>query len=319
MNDKVANRKSILTQQLVWLACNERELVEELFVVEETIKHALFGSLKQFGCRNVDDAAKIAELLSSKPVCEQLIENEIVQDAVVAFVDYLAREQQELFNHQFCKNVDLMAEQDALRTEASRYGDAIEPYDSRELFDGDERLHDACRNGDSIVATQLIEHEHIPVSKRDKDGLPAIHLAVTFGHVSLVRHLLKYVDLTRIDLIRDGHSTLLHAAAFLGEPTMVQLLIDAGCNVEARNESGCTPLMDAADFGRTLSIDPLLNANANIDAIEINGRTALHFAAKAAHHSFVQKLLRYNANTTIQDKQGNTPLHLMIQPPIENV
>ncbi|MBD0866017.1 MAG: ankyrin repeat domain-containing protein [Rhodobacteraceae bacterium] len=73
--------------------------------------------------------------------------------------------------------------------------------------------------------------------------------------------------------------TPLHHAAFASTLEAVQVLIQAGANVEARTNDGETPLHKAAWFGRPNIAAALLDAGADPDARDEKGYTPLHFAA----------------------------------------
>src|SRR5436190_7627501 len=60
----------------------------------------------------------------------------------------------------------------------------------------------------------------------------------------------------------DG-STALHWAAHNGDVDIVERLIKAGANINAKNEFGSTPLIEAATSGSTGVIDSLLKAGAD--------------------------------------------------------
>uniref|UniRef100_A0A7S0VSR6 Uncharacterized protein n=1 Tax=Hemiselmis tepida TaxID=464990 RepID=A0A7S0VSR6_9CRYP len=54
----------------------------------------------------------------------------------------------------------------------------------------------------------------------------------------------------------------LHVAAVRGNPVMIDLLVRAGADIEAQDDSGRTPLAVAAWEGKKTSVDALLNHSA---------------------------------------------------------
>lgn len=74
-------------------------------------------------------------------------------------------------------------------------------------------------------------------------------------------------------------NTALHAAAMLSKDYIVDYLLEAGCDVNVKNNLGETPL---------------------------------HIAIRKKHMGFVESLLKAGADVNAQDNNGNTPLHLAI-------
>ncbi|CAN9357276.1 unnamed protein product [Alternaria alternata] len=145
----------------------------------------------------------------------------------------------------------------------------------------------------------------------------------------------------------DGKTLLHHAVSTRFSNTKIaKLLIDAGAEIDARDQDGDTPL-HLATHSRSCTelllrhkanpnltdaddLTPLLNATANgkkdkepdleslVKASDIrrtnaNGQTALHLAAMNGLEKTVQLLLRARANTAIGDKDKNTPLLLAVK------
>ncbi len=63
----------------------------------------------------------------------------------------------------------------------------------------------------------------------------------------------------------------------------MQLLLDAGADVEAADEEDSTPLILAGAAGSCAALDLLLSAGAAIDAADSDGCTALAAAASMGH------------------------------------
>jgi hypothetical protein len=76
----------------------------------------------------------------------------------------------------------------------------------------------------------------------------------------------------------DGVNVPLTRAAADRPSSMVQILIEAGANVNARTRSGFTALMVAAGRGHTEVVQKLLEAGADVNAKANNGQTASRLA-----------------------------------------
>lgn len=104
--------------------------------------------------------------------------------------------------------------------------------------------------------------------------------------------------------------TLLHLAAHSNATNALAWLIDhKSGDVNAKDNMGETPLMRAAWLGNTTNLEALLEAGARLDETSLSGGTALHYAyagGKVAT-SAVQALLAAGADPKAQDKQGKEP------------
>ena len=70
------------------------------------------------------------------------------------------------------------------------------------------------------------------------------------------------------------------AAAQLNEnPAIIETLLKAGANVNARSKAGCTPLMWALRYhGHLAIIETLLEAGANVKAKDKGGTAVIDYA-----------------------------------------
>jgi ankyrin repeat protein len=110
---------------------------------------------------------------------------------------------------------------------------------------------------------------------------------------------------------RDNYSeTALIKAARHGKAGMVRMLLDAGANVGAHNHHGGTALREAAFRGHAEDVRILLDAGANVDAQDKCGRTALIMAAQEGHTEVVRMLLDAGADANLINQHKETALDL---------
>jgi ankyrin repeat protein len=104
-----------------------------------------------------------------------------------------------------------------------------------------------------------------------------------------------------------GGSTLLHHAAAFGAKEMLELLLNAGAEVNARNGRGAAALHWAvSNEGRTRL---LLERGAAINSQTDSGRTALYLAASQSNHDAVLRLLLdKGADPNLATLNGRSPL-----------
>lgn len=93
---------------------------------------------------------------------------------------------------------------------------------------------------------------------------------------------------------------------------MLELLINAGSEINARNIVGDAPLHKAALNGRARSADFLIKAGANVNIRNEFAQTPLHAACVSGNIEVVQRLVQGGADTSAQDaaevrKRGAEP------------
>lgn len=113
-----------------------------------------------------------------------------------------------------------------------------------------------------------------------------------------------------INACNDLGETALHVASATGRTKMVQLLLDAGANVNMTTKpEGHTPLHLACLNDRIDAAKLLLNcATCDVDAKDHNGDTPLHLATVAGNVKSVSLLIRCDACTNTRNLQNKTPL-----------
>ncbi|KAH8696299.1 putative ankyrin repeat-containing protein [Talaromyces proteolyticus] len=116
--------------------------------------------------------------------------------------------------------------------------------------------------------------------------------------------------------------TPLHWAVLFTSSTGVTMLIQAGANLEARNEAGHTPLIRLAMSGpnepRLEIFEVLVKEGVDVNAVDLEHNTALHHLAMQRMHIIsslenlvvFQLLMKAGALTNLVNSQGKTCLEL---------
>jgi hypothetical protein len=90
--------------------------------------------------------------------------------------------------------------------------------------------------------------------------------------------------MTFIEHVSDGDDDKFHSL-----PALLNLLIDRGANIEARNRRAETPLLVAARKGRKCALTILLDRSANVHARDVDGRSALAILDDLIHSPEARK------------------------------
>jgi ankyrin repeat protein len=94
-----------------------------------------------------------------------------------------------------------------------------------------------------------------------------------------------------------------------GRAKVVAFLVSQGANVNAKNGTGVTPLMEAVNIGDTGAAKFLLAHGAIVDLKDSKGTTALSIASGRLYGDIVELLLLNEANVNgSHDENGRTPL-----------
>ncbi len=113
----------------------------------------------------------------------------------------------------------------------------------------------------------------------------------------------------------EASSAGIHEAALEGNLKAIRKHIKSGTNLNEKDQvGGSSPLIIAATFGRTEVAKTLIEAGADIDQKNNDGSTALHTAAFFCHTEIVKALLDKGADKSLRNNAGTTALELVSGP-----
>lgn len=137
----------------------------------------------------------------------------------------------------------------------------------------------------------------------------AVHKAAYQGQVSVLQGLIQSgasVNIVAVDSI-----TPLHEAATRGQTRCVRLLLDAGAQVDARNVDGSTPLCEACSIGNFECVSLLLEYGAKVNPTLTSRTTSpLHEACMGGNADCVKLVIAKGASLEAYDLYYGTPLHV---------
>ena len=108
------------------------------------------------------------------------------------------------------------------------------------------------------------------------------------------------------DIMEDKNMLL--AESRNGNTEAVKQQLEAGADVNAKNNLGDTPLMWAVRYGHTETVTFLLEKGADVNANNNYGWTALMWAARYGHIETIKILLEKGADVNKENRHGNTAL-----------
>ncbi|XP_074373141.1 uncharacterized protein LOC141713567 [Apium graveolens] len=120
-----------------------------------------------------------------------------------------------------------------------------------------------------------------------------------------------------IDEPIENGDTALHLACVYGNHTCVQILLERGASLEAKDGDGEIPLHGACAAGYANIVQLLLNKGNDmnivkkmLESVDEEGDTPLHHAARAEHVNVIQLLLANGASPTTTNFSGQIPSEL---------
>lgn len=181
---------------------------------------------------------------------------------------------------------------------------------------GRTALHRVAEEGNSGTVQILLDRGANWMAK-DGEGNTALQLAKNRGHQSTIQILLSLEDIQwekRWSRNLRDKTTPLHFAARNGYRQLVQIQLDGGADIEARDAGNHTPLLLAAiGAGNHRTVKLLLDRGADVQAKSHKGQTALLLASlEVGNHQTVRLLLDRGFEVGMTDRQKQTALHLAV-------
>ena len=172
---------------------------------------------------------------------------------------------------------------------------------------GDTPLTLAARNRHDNVVHALLSDSQCLVDAKGQDGYTALQYSCKYGHVDRVRTLVKHK--ANVNARTDSGDTPLMIAARNKHDNVVHaLLSDSRCLVDAKGQDGYTALQYSCKYGHVDRVRTLVKHKANVNARTDCGETPLTLAAINKHDNVVHVLSDYNCEVLAKDKDAYTSL-----------
>ncbi|KAF9181754.1 26S proteasome non-ATPase regulatory subunit 10 [Haplosporangium sp. Z 767] len=158
-------------------------------------------------------------------------------------------------------------------------------------------IHNAAFEGQFGLVKQLVDQNKGAITLKDEDERQPLHWAVSGKRLDIVEYLLEQgAPVNEMD-----------------EPDITALLLSKKADVNAKTDSGTTPLHYAASKNFLDVVRILLDNGADPKLDDKNKQTPLHRAAVRGYTPLVKLLIDNGSRLNPQDSVRNTPLHLACQ------
>ncbi len=160
----------------------------------------------------------------------------------------------------------------------------------------------------SVAAgTAVASRETRLITERTSLGETALHLLVLGSSVDAVRALVRLG--AEIDAVCFAGESPLSLAAWIGQPDMVQALLDAGARIATDRQYQPT-LHRAVQGGNLEVVRLLIAAGAGINEQAGFAEAPIHIAAEEGHSEILGLLLSKGADPLLQSTYGGTALDM---------
>jgi ankyrin repeat protein len=151
-------------------------------------------------------------------------------------------------------------------------------------------VFEAAALGDSRTVSRLLDGESNLVRAWSGDGFTALHLAVFFGYPETAGLLIRRgADVAAVSRNRMAVRPL-HSAVAGRDARTVEILLEAGTDVNAPSHAGFTPLLEAAQNGDRRIVELLLASGADPELGTEAGKNARDLALEAGHQDVADLL-----------------------------
>ncbi|KAL5203617.1 hypothetical protein ABZP36_008488 [Zizania latifolia] len=175
---------------------------------------------------------------------------------------------------------------------------------------GRNALHAAVRNGNPVIAKELMETRPWLAREENKRKNTPMHLAAFWGKTDVLRVLLQHDWSLGYAVTSDGGIPLLNSAAHRGNVGVARELLDHCPDVPCCDSKSWTCLHEAvckghAEFVAFILESPYLRKLINMR--DCDGKTALHHAVQKCDTKIIAALLSHRGiDVTVQDKFGDS-------------
>ncbi|KAI9773188.1 MAG: hypothetical protein M1840_008309 [Geoglossum simile] len=190
------------------------------------------------------------------------------------------------------------------------------------------------------IVNLLVEEHHQSISSRDSKGRMPLHLAVTGLYGTMARWLLLHgtpvntedsvgrsalhycKTETNVNILIDAGANInytdkagfspVHLAALAGSEELTRVLVKRGALLHLKNNEYGTPLHCAIVKRSRGVVFLLLTAKVSVNEKNRDGDTPLHIAARRGRGDLFRVLLDHGADFTTKNKSGFTPFHTAV-------
>jgi ankyrin repeat protein len=173
------------------------------------------------------------------------------------------------------------------------------------------------------------QHPTLNIEKyfeQDEDGYTKLHIAILHNIEPAINVLVNFAEPAHLNIRNYSGQTALHLSVLLGMSTIVRKLIDAGADINIRDNRCNTPLHLAVLNKDTNCVQIITSAIhppvygsevspiANLEQWNYDGESCFYVACKLRSISIMGLLVKIGANVNAREgRSGYSPLHFAVE------
>lgn len=172
-------------------------------------------------------------------------------------------------------------------------------------------IEEAIARGDIEDVQLHLQVDPLQIDRPGRGGYTPLHLAVLRLQPKIVEVLIQAG--CSVDALTTSNESALHLAVRRNSTHIVTLLMHAGADATLRDRVGWTPLHHAAADRKVECLKILLEQPATVTALSAAGGTALHEAAATGDATTVQLLLDSGVDVSHRSTNGKSARDIAIE------
>ncbi|KAK3583377.1 hypothetical protein CHS0354_040339 [Potamilus streckersoni] len=170
-------------------------------------------------------------------------------------------------------------------------------------------IHYAAARGSAPVIEALIQ-AGLDLNARTNDNKHVLHIAAHHDNLSIIKHLIENYPSLPLQNDKNGW-TAIHYAAAGGSAPVIEALIQAGLDLNARTNDNKHVLHIAAHHDNLSIIKHLIENNPSLSLQnDKNGWTAIHYAAAGGSAPVIEALIQAGLDLNARTSYGAHVLHI---------
>ncbi|XP_038068154.1 ankyrin repeat domain-containing protein 27-like [Patiria miniata] len=188
-------------------------------------------------------------------------------------------------------------------------------------YHGSTPLHVACSRGQQHVVLLLLD-EGASVNVEDNDGNTPLHLCCANGHEDCVKAMTYSNHAVDVNAANCQGDTPLHLTTRWGYESLVQILLEHGASVEARNRRKETPIMCSYNVNVSRSLQEAANHNSDGKDNYIQSSSppiASSFSPPDNTDSFTTSFAKTASRARQRSRRSSSPYSKMVEKLLRSV